>query len=147
MTKETLSSVKFTELEIPEDDLSYLDETDKLDFLLDLLKKNNLYNQDALYCGIEGKTIKKTGTFGIRDKTWGVTEEQFREETRQHDTFDKRDRNPIAYALLSEDLPAIVVLDKTYFDHLDDGLQDDMQWNLHRGTFDQAVVAVIYLTH
>ncbi len=147
-SRETEPQVPYLELEIPEIDLGWMTQAERFYSIMALLEEHGVQTETALFCGIEGETIKAAKTFGQRGKTWAVTKAEFEAATRKHDEFDQWNRNPLAYAVMHEQTkPALAVFDSALLDQPNDVFTQENEWVLRPNTtMDGATLAVIYLT-
>ena len=147
MPGERLSSLPYRELSLPEHEVGYLSQSEFTETVLRLLNDNGLYREDALYCGIEGQDIQDNGTFGDRSSTFAVPEAKFREAARQEDEYNNWHENPLKYAFMGTDLPALAVFDRDCFEWHEERPGEDIRWRLLPGhTMDSATLAVVYMT-
>ena len=148
MSTEILSNARFAEFSIPEQQLGYLTQSERLVKLLQLLKDNGVYDERALYCGVEGVPIKQSRSFGDRANTFAVKESQFRIAVANNDEYNARNEDPLSYATSGSELPALAVFNGACFERHHGENYSDHDWKLKDGfTMDAATEAVIYLTH
>jgi hypothetical protein len=148
INKEQYTQPPFPVLEIPEHELGYLSHEERLNVLIQLLKDNGLYQEDAIYSGIDGEPVREDNSFGDRNETWGVDEKRFREGARNSDKFDDWVDDPLEYANYSGELPAVAVFDRKFLQIHPDETRDGTGWKLvDTATMDQAAIAVDFLTH
>lgn len=149
MKPEYAPNANFKELKISEMDIAYLDNLQKFNYVIELMKENNCYQENAFYCGINSEEVRQNKSFGNRVETWAVDEKGFMQGVKDHDRLNSWREDPLGYAMTEGD-PALVVYAADSLDPIDDGssqLGESLQWRLSTKyrSMDDAVLAVIYI--
>lgn len=144
-------AMPFPTLDIPEEELGWMNETQRYEYVIKQLRDRGLYIEDALYCGIDAAKLLADRSFGDRTETWAVDEEGFRKSAEELDRYGDgmlaAKHNPLVYALSEGYKPAVAVYRLEAFTNLGgEPDRNEHEWRLMpEETMDGATVAVVYL--